>query len=134
MATTTFGWLILLCPLVGTAVIALGFKRLPGRSPGWIATTAIALSFAFAIATLGSLLKHSPEHRQLTSTLWDYDVSAGVDAKLSILVDPLSVFMALVVSGVSTLIHLYSVSYMTSDRGQARYFSYLNYFVLSMLL
>jgi NADH-quinone oxidoreductase subunit L len=134
VATTTFGWLILLCPLVGTAVIALSFNRLPGRAPGWIATTAIALSFAFAIATLASLLSHSPEHRQLTSSLWNYDVSVGVDAKFSILVDPLSVFMALVVSGVSTLIHLYSVSYMTSDRGQARYFSYLNYFVLSMLL
>src|SRR5205807_6971089 len=59
---------------------------------------------------------------------------AGLDAKLSILVDPLSVFMALVVSGVSTLIHLYSVSYMDSDRGYNRYFAYLNYFVFSMLL
>ncbi len=53
---------------------------------------------------------------------------------MSILVDPLSVFMALVVSGVSTLIHLYSVSYMTGDRGFRRYFAYLNYFVFSMLL
>jgi len=134
VATTTFGWLILLCPLLGTTVIALLFNRLPGRSAGWIATTAIGLSFAFAIATLLSLLGHSPDHRELTSSLWNYDVSVGVDAKLSILVDPLSVFMALVVSGVSTLIHLYSVSYMTSDRGDSRYFAYLNYFVLSMLL
>ncbi len=57
-----------------------------------------------------------------------------MDAKLSILVDPLSVFMALIVSGVSTLIHLYSVAYMKSDRGYARFFSYLNFFVFSMLL
>src|SRR5206468_12341913 len=53
---------------------------------------------------------------------------------LNILVDPLSVFMCLVVSGVSMLIHLYSVSYMTSDRGFARFFTYLNFFVFSMLL
>ena len=53
---------------------------------------------------------------------------------MAILVDPLSVFMALVVSGVSTLIHLYSVSYMASDRGYRRFFAYLNYFVFSMLL
>ncbi len=53
---------------------------------------------------------------------------------MSILVDPLSVFMILVVTGVSTLIHLYSVSYMEGDRGFARYFSYLNFFVFSMLL
>jgi NADH-quinone oxidoreductase subunit L len=53
---------------------------------------------------------------------------------MSILVDPLSVFMCLVVSGVSFLIHVYSVAYMGSDRGYARYFAYLNYFVFSMLL
>src|SRR5438128_7025213 len=53
---------------------------------------------------------------------------------MSIQVDPLSVFMALVVSGVSFLIHVYSVAYMGSDRGYARYFAYLNYFVFSMLL
>src|SRR6185436_19570245 len=53
---------------------------------------------------------------------------------MAILVDPLSVFMCLVVSGVSFLIHVYSVAYMTSDRGYSRYFAYLNYFVFSMLL
>src|SRR5436305_13880307 len=115
-------------------LIGLTFNRLPGRSAGWIATAAIALAFAFAIATLVSLLGHPASHRQLTSSLWDYDVSVGVDAKMSILVDPLSVFMALIVSGVSALIHLYSVSYLYSDRGYNRYFSYLNYFVFSMLL
>ena len=59
---------------------------------------------------------------------------AGVQIKLGIYVDPLSVLMALVVSGVSTLIHLYSVGYMSSDRGYTRFFAYLNFFVFSMLL
>ena len=54
--------------------------------------------------------------------------------KLDIFVDPLAVFMCLVVSGVSFLIHVYSVAYMDGDRGYARYFSYLNFFVFSMLL
>ena len=134
MAATTFGWLVLLCPLVGMIVIALGYNRLPGRSPGWIATAAIGIAFAFAVAMLVALLNRSPAHRQLTSSLWSYATSVGVNAKLEILVDPLSVFMALVVSGVSTLIHLYSISYMTSDRGYSRYFAYLNFFVFSMLL
>ncbi len=134
MAATTFGRLVLLCPLVGTIAIGLAYNRLPSRAAGRIATAAIALSFAFAIAALLSLLSHSPAHRELTSTLWSYDVSVGVDAKLQILVDPLSVFMALVVSGVAALIHLYPVAYLYSDRGYARYFSYLNFFVLSMLL
>ncbi len=134
MSTTTYGWLVLACPLVGTIVLGLGYRIWPGRAAGWIATLAIALSFVFSVLAFVKLLGFSPDHRQLTSTLWNYDVSAGVDAKLQILVDPLSVFMILAVSGVSTLIHLYSVSYMTLDRGYVRYFSYLNYFVFSMLL
>jgi NADH-quinone oxidoreductase subunit L len=134
MSATTAAWLVLLCPLVGTIVIALGHRTWPGRSAGWIATLAIALSFVFSVIAFVKLLGFSPDHRQLTSTLWEYDVSAGVDAKVQVLVDPLSVFMILVVSGVSMLIHLYSVTYMTLDRGFARYFSYLNYFVFSMLL
>jgi NADH-quinone oxidoreductase subunit L len=134
MSPTTFGWLILLCPLVGTGVIALGFNRLPGRSAGWLGTLAIAASFGLSVALFITLLHRDPAHRVFTSTLWNYAFSAGVDAKLEILVDPLSVFMALVVSGVSALIHLYSVTYMTEDRGYSRFFAYLNYFVLSMLL
>ena len=134
MAATTFGWLVLLCPLVGMTVIALGYNRLPGRSPGWIATAAIGLSFCFAIAMLVAVLNRGSSHRELTSSLWSYATTVGVGAKLEILVDPLSIFMALVVSGVSTLIHLYSISYMTSDRGYSRYFAYLNFFVFSMLL
>jgi NADH-quinone oxidoreductase subunit L len=134
MSATTYGWLVLLCPLLGMALIGLGYPRWKGAAPGLIGTAAIGLSFAFSVAALISLLGKSPEHRQLTSTLWNYASSVGVDAKLQILVDPLSVFMILVVSGVSTLIHLYSVSYLASDRGYTRYFAYLNFFVFSMLL
>jgi NADH-quinone oxidoreductase subunit L len=134
MSLTTLGWLILLCPLVGTTVLALGYRVWPGRSAGWLGTLAIAASFGFSVAAFFSLLSRSPEHRQVASTLWNYAVTVGVDAKVSILIDPLSIFMALIVSGVSTLIHLYSVTYVTSDRGFSRYFSYLNYFVFSMLL
>jgi NADH-quinone oxidoreductase subunit L len=134
MSPTTFGWLILLCPLVGTIVIALGYRVLgAGRAAGWIGTLAILLSFVASVLAFIALERRGVAHRQTTSALWNYDASTGVDAKLSILVDPLSVFMCLVVSGVSTLIHLYSVSYMTRDRGFVRYFSYLNFFVFSML-
>ncbi len=133
-SATTFGWFVLLCPLVGMFVLSLGWRVIPARAAGWIGTLAIALSFAFAVAMLLSLFGHSADHRKFTSTLWSYAVTAGVDAKLSIYVDPLSVFMALIVSGVSTMIHLYSVTYMKSDIGVRRYFAYLNYFVFSMLL
>jgi NADH-quinone oxidoreductase subunit L len=134
VSPTTFGWLVLLCPLVGTIVIGLGWPVLRGRAAGWVGTLAIAASFVFSVLAFIALEQRVPEHRHAVSTLWNYAVTAGLDAKLNILVDPLSVFMALVVSGVSTLIHLYSVSYMWEDRGYNRYFAYLNYFVFSMLL
>ena len=134
MSATTYAWLVLAFPLAGTILIGLAWRRLPGRSAGWIASAAIGLAFLSAIATLVRLQDRPEEARQLTSSLWDYAVTAGVDVKLGILVDPLAVFMVLVVSGVSFLIHVYSVAYMASDRGYARYFSYLNFFVFSMLL
>jgi NADH-quinone oxidoreductase subunit L len=132
MATT--GWLILLFPLAGCVVISLGYRVWPGKAPGWIGTLAIAGSFVASILTTISLQDRPEEERQVVEVAWNYAKTAGVDAQLSILIDPLSMFMALVVSGVSMLIHLYSVSYMASDRGYTRFFSYLNFFVLSMLL
>ena len=131
---TTTGWLIVGFPLLGSVVIGLLFNRLSGRAAGIVGTAAIAASFVSAIITFASLQGRGEEHKQVVTSLWDYTVSAGVDAKLSILIDPLAIFMALVVTGVSMLIHLYSVAYMASDRGYARFFSYLNFFVFSMLV
>jgi NADH-quinone oxidoreductase subunit L len=134
LSATTYGWLVLACPLAGSIVIALGWRSLPGRLAGVIGAGAIGFAFLFALLALNQLQGEPAEGRHLTSSLWDYVVTSGVDVKLGILVDPLSVFMALVVSGVSFLIHVYSVAYMDSDRGYRRYFSYLNFFVFSMLL
>jgi NADH-quinone oxidoreductase subunit L len=137
MSAATYGWLVLLFPLLGMLVNALGHRQLQALSPraaGWVGTAAIFLAFLAAVGALLSLQAHAPADRHVASSLWDYAVTAGVDARVSILVDPLSVFMILIVTGVSTLIHLYSVSYMEGDRGFARYFAYLNFFVFSMLL
>jgi len=134
MATTTFGWLVLLFPLLGTLIIGSGYRVLPGRSAGVIGTGAIGLAFVAALGALISLESHATSHQELTSTLWNYANTVGVDAKVSILVDPLSVFMILIVSGISSMIHLYSISYLEEDRGFARYFAYLNFFVFAMLL
>ena len=134
MSATTYGWLVLLFPLVGCIVTGLGYRTLPGRTTGIIATTAIGLSFVNGLAMLVQLLDKPTEEQHLASSLWDYASAGGLDIQLGIFVDPLSVFMVLVVTGVSTLIHIYSVAYMDSDRGYARFFSYLNFFVFSMLL
>jgi NADH-quinone oxidoreductase subunit L len=134
MSATTFGWLVLAFPLLGTLVIAFGFRTLPGRYAGWIGTAAIGLAFVAALGALIAMQGHSPSHRELESSLWDYASTVGINARLAILVDPLSVYMILIVTGISTMIHLYSISYLDEDRGNARFFSYLNFFVFSMLL
>ena len=134
MSATAWGWLVLLFPLLGSIVIGLGFRALPARVAGAIGTAAIALAFVCGVAMLICLLGEDPEARHHASSLWDYANAAGLDIKLGIFVDPLSVFMVLVVTGVSTLIHLYSFGYMQSDEGYRRFFSYLNFFVFSMLL
>jgi NADH-quinone oxidoreductase subunit L len=134
VSATSYGWLVLAFPLAGMLVVSLGWRVLPGRLPGWIATSAIFLAFLSSIGALLDLLDRSEEERQLVDTAWTYASTGNFRVGLSILVDPLSVFMCLVVTGVSFLIHLYSVAYMGSDRGYARYFAYLNFFVFSMLL
>lgn len=134
MSATAWAWLVLLFPLAGSIAIALGYRALPARAAGAIGTAAIGLAFACGIAALVNLLGDEPEARHHASSLWDYASVAGLDIKIGIYVDPLSVFMVLVVTGVSTLIHLYSYGYMQSDAGYHRFFSYLNFFVFSMLL
>ncbi len=134
MSVTGWGWVVLLAPLAGTLLIGLTFKALPWKVHGYLGTLAIAVSFVASLLMLFKLQDLPEDQREVASVAWDYAKTAGVDAQLTILVDPLSVFMCLVVSGVSALIHLYSVSYMASDRGYTRFFSYLNFFVFSMLL
>jgi NADH-quinone oxidoreductase subunit L len=134
VSATAWAWLVLLFPLLGSIVVALGFRVLPARVAGTIGTAAIGLSFLCGVAALINLLGEPADARHHASSLWDYASAAGLDIKLGVLVDQLSVFMVLVVTGVSTLIHLYSFGYMRSDEGYHRFFSYLNFFVFSMLL
>jgi NADH-quinone oxidoreductase subunit L len=134
MTVTTSAWLILALPLAGALIITLGGRVWPQRFAGILGTLAIASAFVFAVITYFGLEDLPEEERVATSSLWDLANAGGVTIKLGIYVDPLAVFMALVVTGVSTLIHAYSVGYMTSDRGYTRFFAYLNFFVFSMLL
>ena len=130
----SIAWLILLFPLAGCVILALGWRLWAGRLAGIIGTLAIFSAFIVSINVLLKLEDRDEKDRQVVLVAWNYAKTSGVDAQLSLLIDPLSVFMALVVTGVSTLIHLYSISYMGSDRGYTRFFSYLNFFVFSMLL
>jgi len=131
---TTWGWLVLAFPLAGTVLIGLGWRTLSDRAAGVLGSAAILGAFGSALAMLVALQDRPEDARSLVGSLWTYASTAGFSVDLSILVDPLSTFMCLVVSGVSFLIHVYSTAYMKSDRSYKRFFAYLNFFVFSMLL
>jgi NADH-quinone oxidoreductase subunit L len=130
----TFAWLTLLFPLAGCVLNGLGFRLLRGRLPGFLGTAVLLASFVCAVLMLFALQDLAEEERHVRAVAWDYLAVGDFDGRLALLVDPLSVFMTVTITGVSTLIHLYSISYLSGDRGYARYFSYLNFFVFSMLL
>ena len=134
MSATSYAWVVLAFPLAGMLVCAFGYRRLPGHSAGWIASLSILGSFVASILMLLQLQDLPAEERALVDSAFTYFKTAGMTVDLSILVDPLSVFMCLVVSGISFFIHVYSIGYMDGDEGFVRYFAYLNYFVFSMLL
>jgi NADH-quinone oxidoreductase subunit L len=128
-----WGWLLLLTPLAGSLILGLGYRFWSQRAAGLIGTAAIFLAFGAALACLVQLLGFDPEERHVLSG-FTYAQAFGVDFRFDIYYDQLAVMMALIVTGVSALIHLYSMAYMKSDRGYTRFFAYLNFFVFSMLL
>jgi NADH-quinone oxidoreductase subunit L len=127
-------WICLFSPLAATLLITLGWNRLSRRGAGYLATTSVAVSFVAAIVAFAALLGNSPDKRYHPSTLWSWLTAGQLDFGLRIVVDPLSVFMMLVVSGVGMLIVLYSIGYMDGDDEERRYFAYMALFVFSMLL
>ncbi len=126
---------IIIAPLAGFAINGLlGKKFLGEKAGGIIASLAVLASFVFAAMSFSDLLNLPAENRLLRDTLYTW-ISAGtfsVDAAFRF--DPLSAVMALVVTGVSFLIHVYSIGYMKGDAGTNRYFAYLNLFVAFMLI
>ena len=127
-------WICLISPLAAAFLITLAGNRISRRGAGYLATLSVAVSFVAAIVAFAGLLGDSPDHRYHPSTLWSWLTAGQLDFGLRILVDPLSVFMMLVVSGVGMLIVLYSIGYMEGDNEERRYFAYMALFVFSMLL
>jgi NADH-quinone oxidoreductase subunit L len=127
-------WVCLLSPLAAAALITLGGTWITRRQAGYLATLSVLVSFVAALIAFFKLLDESPDDRSHTSTLWTWLTAGDFRVGLSILVDPLSIFMMLVVSGVGFLIVAYSIGYMDGEDEERRYFAYMALFVFSMLL
>jgi NADH-quinone oxidoreductase subunit L len=127
-------WICLLTPLGAALLITLCGTRLSRRGAGYLATLSVAVSFVAAVVSFVALLGDSPKDRYHPSTLWQWLTAGQLDFGLRIVVDPLSTFMMLIVSGVGMLIVAYSIGYMEGDDEERRYFAYMAIFVFSMLL
>jgi len=123
-------WLIVALPLAGALIALFGGKRIGEPRIGYLATALVTGSFLIGLIAAGSFFAGSGEPTRVF--LFSWIPSLGVDA--SLLWDPLSVLMTLVITGVGALIHLYSVGYMHGDERFPRYFAYLNFFIASMLI
>jgi len=128
-------YLMPLLPLAGFVVLAIFGRRLGDPLAGWVGTLSVAGSFVVACVTFAGLLqKPSGPGREVVEGWFSWITVGGLQVKAAALVDPLSMTMALFVTGVSALIHLYSIGYMKGDPDYPKFFLYMNLFVASMLL
>jgi NADH-quinone oxidoreductase subunit L len=126
-------WLIPVFPAIGFMINGLFGRSLGKKAVSWVGPSAIGLSFLTSILIFFELIGRPPSERLFEKVIFDWVVSGSFQTVIGYQIDPLSILMALVVSGVSFFIHIYSVGYMHDDPGYTRYFTYLNLFVFMML-
>jgi len=128
-------WLILLFPLLGFIGLSWYGNRISKNLAGLVGCGTVGASFFMTLVTLSNLLFLPTEERVgQVQTLYNWISAGSFKLDLAILIDPLSVFMFLVVTGVGFVIHVYSIGYMHDDPEYSRFFSYLNLFIFSMLV
>ncbi len=124
--------LLIALPLVGFLLIALLCPS--PRLAGLAATAIVTGTFVLTLAGLASLLGLPAEERSVRPLLWRWITVESFAADVRLLYDPLSAWMAVIVTSIGALVHAYSLSYMEGDRGYRRYFATLNLFIAAMLL
>ncbi|MHB1503774.1 MAG: NADH-quinone oxidoreductase subunit L [Acidimicrobiales bacterium] len=128
-------YLMPLLPLAGFAVLLVVGRRMGDPWAGWLATASVTGAFVVACVVLAGLLgRPAGPDREFTQILFTWIPVGALQVKAALLIDPLSMTMALFVTGVSALIHLYSIGYMKDDKDYPKFFLYLNLFVASMLV
>jgi NADH-quinone oxidoreductase subunit L len=126
--------LIPLFPLMGAAVLLLTGRRWRGESAGWLASGLVAGSFVVTVVEFFHLLSQPAAGRLEVTHLFDWIQVGRFSVAATLRADPLSIVMALTVTGVGALIHVYSIDYMHGDPRYRRFFAYMNLFVFFMLM
>jgi NADH-quinone oxidoreductase subunit L len=127
-------WVCLFAPLAGALLISIAGTRISRRFAAYLSTLSVAVAFVAAVITFFALQSRDHEDRQVVSSAWTWLAAGDFRVQLDILIDPLSVLMMLIVSGVGALIVAYSIGYMDGEDEERRYFAYMSLFVFSMLL
>ncbi|KUH35568.1 MULTISPECIES: NADH-quinone oxidoreductase subunit L [Streptomyces] len=133
METENLIALLVAAPLLGAAVLLCGGRRLD-RAGHWLGTLLAAASFAVAAVLFADMLGRGAEDRTLHQRLFSWVPVEGFQADVAFQLDQLSMTFVLLITGVGTLIHVYSVGYMEHDERRRRFFGYLNLFLAAMLL
>jgi len=126
--------LVALLPLVGAVTLLLTGTRWRGVSAGTLASALVGGSFVCAAITFLHLVSRPSSQRVLLTHLFEWIHVAAFHASVDLRIDPLSIVMALTVTGVATLIHVYAIDYMRGDPRYSRFFAYMNLFVFFMLM
>ncbi|MFT4111071.1 NADH-quinone oxidoreductase subunit L [Propionicimonas sp.] len=129
----SYAWLMIAVPLVMAAVLLL-FGSILDRVGHWMAVAAVGFSFAIAVCLFSQQLLSAPEARAVSVPLFDWITTGSWTVSAGLLVDQLSILFALLITGVGSLIHIYSVGYMAHDERRRRFFAYLNLFIAAMLV
>ncbi len=127
-------WLIPALPLLGFVLILLVGRRLGEPAAGWLATGAMGGSFLATVVVFFGLLAEDEPERFYIQKIFTWVPAGSFSVDVGFLVDPLSIAMSLFITGVGTMIHLYSVGYMHGDPNYSKFFLYLNLFAASMLV
>ena len=125
-------WIVPALPALGAVILLLFGRRLGEPKAGWLATGLMALAFGWSVVMLVALRNVEP--RTHTVDLFTWFPTGGLQVKMGFLADPLSITFILFVTGVGTLIHLYSLGYMHGDENFGRFFAFMNLFCASMLV
>lgn len=126
-------WLLIALPVFGAAVLLIGGRRT--NSWGHILACLLPIgSFILACLLLSQMMGAPVDERLVTIDLWDWTFAGAFDVPFALRLDPLSMVFVMLITGVGSLIHIYSIGYMAEDPDRRKFFAYLNLFVSAMLL
>lgn len=127
-------YLVTILPLAGFLINGLFGKKIKNEKIiGAISTFAVLIPFIIGVFTLFELITLEPESRKIIITYFNWITAGSFSVNYSYLIDPLSISLVLVVTGIGSLIHFYSIGYMHGDQGFGKFFAFMNLFIFAML-